>query len=76
MWEIVWDAIEGGLAAYGAYKEAKAALEYVRDQLAPHRAAGELQAYAGPEPLDFDCGEDIDSMQDLDDGAPYIWNRL
>jgi hypothetical protein len=22
-----------------------------------------------------DCGFDIDDMQDLDRGAPYIWNR-
>jgi hypothetical protein len=22
-----------------------------------------------------DCGIDLDDMQDLDNGAPYIWNR-
>jgi hypothetical protein len=68
------------------YAEAVASVEQkIRERWAGVRGRGasgewgdtrELGPFYAPEAEDeYRCDFDIDDMQDLDDGSPYIWNR-
>ena len=62
------------------YAEAVAVVEQkIRERWNASAAASPAHApelFYPPEPEDeYRCDFDIDDMQDLDEGAPYIWNR-